>query len=533
MMDSARPDSFELSDYLGLLRRRWLTIAAFTCAGLVAAAAYLVVAPKTYTATSTVFVNANAANTSALLNQKTTSVINMDNEAQIVLSVSVAAPAARQLASPLTPRALLQQVSVTVPANTQVLQISCDAHSAAGAAACAQAFASSYLTIRQATARAKIDTQIQNAQQKESKLQKSAIKLQDKLNGDKTGTTAYATDHAALESVSSQLAPLRDQIANLGTSSNQSAGYIITPATVPSSPSSPKAALYGPSGLLVGMLIGLVIAFAKDRRDKRIHAAPDVERFMNLPVLFAPSERTLGPLTAIAPAGSPAKRAFGELARSIAATLGDGNHVLLVVGTSSGPGTSVVAANLAATLARTRTDVMLICAGRLDKVSAQLLGVAGSTGRGLTEIIAGTATPAGVALRHAEIPRLKLITPGQSVTTALDDLPHESIRRLIADLAPGHRLRDRRGHRRRRGRGRLRAGRVRGRCPHRHRDRPVYPGSGQRLRPPSAPGKDGGAGGSRAARARPGSTRGQPADQIAAERPGPGTARDGRANPAR
>src|SRR6516165_1194113 len=45
-----RPDSFEMADYMGVLRRRWWIIVVGACVGLAGAFAYVTVAPKTYTA---------------------------------------------------------------------------------------------------------------------------------------------------------------------------------------------------------------------------------------------------------------------------------------------------------------------------------------------------------------------------------------------------------------------------------------------------------------------------------------------------
>ncbi len=61
--------------------------------------------------------------------------------------------------------------------------------------------------------------------------------------------------------------------------------------------------------------------------------------------------------------------------------------MLLVAGASAGPGVSIVAANLAATLARIRGDVILVCADLESSLSPQLLGLA--NGRGLAEVISG------------------------------------------------------------------------------------------------------------------------------------------------
>ena len=80
----------------------------------------------------------------------------MDNEAQIVQSSTVAAQAGKYLNSKRTADQLAKQVSVAVPANTSVLNISCAAPSPDGAQACAQAFAKAYLAVRQATAVGKI-----------------------------------------------------------------------------------------------------------------------------------------------------------------------------------------------------------------------------------------------------------------------------------------------------------------------------------------------------------------------------------------
>ena len=47
---SQRPDSFEPGDYLAVLRRRWWIVLVLAVLGLLAAGAYVAVAPKVYTA---------------------------------------------------------------------------------------------------------------------------------------------------------------------------------------------------------------------------------------------------------------------------------------------------------------------------------------------------------------------------------------------------------------------------------------------------------------------------------------------------
>jgi capsular polysaccharide biosynthesis protein/MinD-like ATPase involved in chromosome partitioning or flagellar assembly len=433
MIDSSRPDSFELSDYLGVLRRRWRTIVAYTLLGVLAAAAYIVVAPKAYTASSSVYVTTNAANTVELLGNKTTTEVNMDNEAAIVTSNSVATLARRTLRSTLTPYQLLQKIAVTVPANTEILHISCSESSPKGAAACAQAFAHAYLSARQSTAQAKVQAEIQADQAREKTLENRSVKLQALIASLKGASTQATADHEQLANISTQLSPLRTAIAGLGASNNYQAGYIITAASPPGSPSSPRKLLYGPSGLMAGLLIGLILAFLKDRRDDSIHAALDVERYVDVPVLFALPERTPNLQNMLVPPRAPAGRAFAELARAAAAALGDGSHVLLVVGASAGSGASVVAANLAAAFARIRADVVLVCTNPHDSPAPALLGIGPGGRRGFAELTTGAATTAEVAQPSNTVARLRVITPGMDAG-AIEDVQYEAAKRTMTAL---------------------------------------------------------------------------------------------------
>jgi capsular polysaccharide biosynthesis protein len=434
MAISPRSDSFEVTDYVGMLRRRWWIVFGLVCLGTLAAAAYVAVTPKSYTATASVLVVPNAANVNNVAGSRTATgpTVNMDNEAQVVQSTTVAAQAAKYLHSQRTDAQLSAQVNVAVPPNTSFLTISCEAASADGAQACAQAFARAYLTVRQAAAVGKIHNERTQLQATARPLQAQAIKLKSKLKSLPANSTQLAVTKAELQDTASKLAVLRSDISALTASVNTNPGNISSPASVPLTPSNPKPLLYIPSGLLVGLLLGVVLAFAVDRRDDRIHSAKDVERFLDMPVLFSLPQKRLSPQTSIVSPRSRTGRAFTDLAQSVASGLGDGNHVILVAGTSAGESGSVVAANLAATLARTRSEVILVCADLRDAVTPQLLGV--GDGRGLAEVLAGTATVSEVARRPAEVARLRVITPGVDTSAALNHLQHDATRRIVAEL---------------------------------------------------------------------------------------------------
>jgi len=93
----------------------------------------------------------------------------------------------------------------------------------------------------------------------------------------------------------------------------------------------------------------------------------------------------------------------------------------VVTGASRGAATTLVAANLAASLARTGSDVVLVGAHLPDSVVdaaplARILGV--SPVPGLSELLAGRVTLARAMQRTPRIPSLRVITTGGAATAA-------------------------------------------------------------------------------------------------------------------
>src|SRR5262249_12663954 len=61
--------------------------------------------------------------------------------------------------------------------------------------------------------------------------------------------------------------------------------HLVQPAVPPSSPSSPKPVRNAVIGGLVGLIIGLALAFGVEQFDGRLHRVEDVERETGLPLL--------------------------------------------------------------------------------------------------------------------------------------------------------------------------------------------------------------------------------------------------------
>jgi len=430
-----RPDSFEAADYMGVLRRRWWIVLALTIVGLVAAFAYVTVAPKAYTATASVNVVPTAADqTNPVAGSRTNgATVNLDTEAQVVQSTTVATIAAKMMHSPLTPWALDQQVNVTVPPNSSILDISCKASTPAGAATCANDFAKAYLQNRSTTATNYINQQLQKLQKKINGLNQAQAALRTKIGSLPANSPTRVADQNQLKTYESQSNKLTQQYANISALAAQTnGGSIISIATPPGKPSSPKKLLIIPSGLVAGLLIGLIVAFLVDRRDRRIHNSEHVERLLDLPVLLDLPSGAFGREVSIASPRSRTGQAFTDLAHGVAAALGEGNHVVFVAAATPGPAGSVVAANLAVTLARTHSEVVLVCANMNSTVAPKLLGL--GEGEVLAELIAGSATVRDVVQGPAGMPGLWVITPGADPSLAFYHLQHDTGRALTSQL---------------------------------------------------------------------------------------------------
>jgi capsular polysaccharide biosynthesis protein len=427
-----RPDSYG-GDYTALLRRRWRIVVALTCVGLVGAFGYIKVTPAAYSATAVVYVApTGAAHNNQVADSKTTSAVNLDTEAQLVTSGAVAGTAGHLMHSTQTPSQLAKQIAVTVPPNTQVLDVSCTASSGAKAAACANAFAQGYLLNRRSSATSWLNAQINALQDKVNALQQPVATLKTEISALPPKSSTRFTDLAKLNSDNTQLRVLDNQISALhGQAADVSRSRILTDASPSTRPDNPKKSLVLPSGFAAGLVLGLIAAFAWDRRDKRIRGAKDAERFLDLPVLFN-RPNAFRSQASLAPVRSGTGQAFTELAHGVAAALGEGNRVLLVAGASPGPAGSVTAANLAAALARTHSEAVLVCTDRSSTVSPGILGL--GEGRGLAEVMTGSASVREVARGPAAVPGLWVITPGADASLADRFMQHDRAQALVSQL---------------------------------------------------------------------------------------------------
>jgi succinoglycan biosynthesis transport protein ExoP len=427
-----RPDSYG-GEYTGVLRRRWLIIVVLTLVGLVGSFGYLKVSRASYAATAAVYVAPTGAEpNNQVADSKTTSAVNLDTEAQLVTSGVVAQAAGHLMHSTQTPAALAHEIAVSVPPNSEVLDIACITPSPTQSAVCANAFAQAYLNNRTSTAASSLNARIKVLQDQVNDLQRPVATLKTEISALPVNSSPRLTDQAELSTDDTQLHLFNKQISELHRAAvDVTRSHLITQAIASNRPDNPKKSLVLPSGFAAGLVLGLIAAYAWDRRDKRIRGAKDAERLLDLPVLLS-RPNAFSSQAMIAPVRSATGQAFTELARRVAVALGEGNHVLLVAAASPGPAGSVAAANLAAALARTHAEAVLVCTDPGSTVSPAILGL--GAGPGLAEVMTGAASVSEVAREPATVPGLWVITPGAEAAATSHFMQHDRAYALVSQL---------------------------------------------------------------------------------------------------
>jgi len=213
---------------------------------------------------------------------------------------------------------------------------------------------------------------------------------------------------------------------------------LITPAPLPTSPSSPKYVLDLGAALLIGLALGIVTAWGRDHMDDRLRGPLDLERQADADVLgmipaFRSTERgPRGQLVMAVSPGSIVAEAYRGLRTRVLLTMAGSTSGTILVTSPTWEGRGTTAANLAAALAQSGRSTILVCAD-LHWGRAQLLFGVSKVTPGLAELLE-QRTDLGSVLQATSVPGLRLLPPGapQPDPAALLQLP--ALRAALSEI---------------------------------------------------------------------------------------------------
>jgi capsular exopolysaccharide synthesis family protein len=317
-----------------ILRRSWIIVVAATLAGLMAAGMASMLSKPTYTSETQLFVAIqNSGSVQEMQQGNTFSQSRVQSYVKTVTTPVVLDPVISSLGLTTTPAALASNVRANTDLNTVLINISVNDTSPVQAAAIAQAVAN------------------------------SLINAVDRLERPKTGGSSPV-------SLS-----------------------VITPATVPSSPSAPKTSINLLLGLILGIGVGIGIAILRGTLDNRVRGEADVRLVTDAPVLGGISfdqSATRKPLLTQTPAQSPRAESFRQLRTNLQfANVTGPAKTVLVTSSLPGEGKSTTATNLAIALAQAGQAVCLVDADLRRPMVNEYLGLDRSLG--LTTALVGSS----------------------------------------------------------------------------------------------------------------------------------------------
>ncbi|MDK1031554.1 MAG: polysaccharide biosynthesis tyrosine autokinase [Planctomycetia bacterium] len=210
-------------------------------------------------------------------------------------------------------------------------------------------------------------------------------------------------------------------------------------ASVPWKHSQPILALYIPAVSILGLLFGMVLAFAIEFLDTGIRSPAEVVRSVGLAILGNIPDRTEDdeiPLDAdlfLVAEHSPQSllaEAFRQVRTNILFSTDQPVRRILVTSPNAGDGKTTLATNLAITLAASGTRVLLI-EGNLRRAALhRIFDLPNQTG--LSNLLAGVAEPAD-AIQATRVPNLSVVTAGRKPPNPAELLGAQAMNRFIAE----------------------------------------------------------------------------------------------------
>jgi Mrp family chromosome partitioning ATPase len=267
--------------------RRWRWLLAGALLGVLAVAGYLLLAPPSYHATSTVTVRAVVTNPFSYPGAGADRSVNMNVESGIATGGQVAARIAAATHQPAaTVRTALQ---VEVPVGGQILRFDYTAPRSGQAVTGANAAARGYLAVRQAMYTAQRTSLLDSYDASIATATQQQAAATQRLNTLNAGGASNTSPEVA--GATEQLRAADDQLTQLGTARAEIAAVDLTPGTLtqpaaaPAGSSRSHGALYLLAGLLAGLLIGALAALARESTDRRVRTAQDAAGATGLPLL--------------------------------------------------------------------------------------------------------------------------------------------------------------------------------------------------------------------------------------------------------
>lgn len=371
-------------DVIDALRLRWWVVLLATLVTAGTAVGVSLLQEPVYTAETEVVISQVRRTEDVSLEELVASNVVVQTQRQVVTSRPVTERVIERLDLRITPRELVENVTVTAVAETKLLRIEASDPDPRGAAALADAYAEAYLAFRRDQAvedlRAAQDALGERIQEIREEIGRLEAEIEDAEGSDRA---ALVAERDALLAELRQLTAQGPAVAD-ARESIRGGGSVLSPAEVPEEPASPRPVRNGSLATVLGLMLGGGLAVLLDNLDDAIRDESDLQRATEgLPVLGriphwdrADNEG----LVTLEDSTTAAAEAYRELGLNVRFLLagGDpagagGGGAVTVTSPAPQDGKTVTACNLAVAMARAGLSVVLIDADMRQPMVADQL----------------------------------------------------------------------------------------------------------------------------------------------------------------
>lgn len=356
--DPAGAATLGFEHYVFVLKRQWRLLIAATMLGAVAAGGYLVLAPHTVTATTTI--NLNVITTEPFSAQRAASGLLDDaTETAIARSHVVASRASDLLDGAVSASEIRTASTVATSSGAAVVTVDYEASTAAEAVRGADAVASAYLSFRSDQAQERITVMVDSLNERIDALNTTLGDVNQQLVSADPSSAAYAQATTQRQQIITELDGLLTQRNGL-QSVDTTGGIVLSAAEDNELAYAPGRTVTLLTGLAGGLVVGIIAAFLWNPFDRRLRNAAEMSRALGAPV-FA----TLDAKREDVPAKGDSADSLRVTRERLLVDIYLGTTVLVVDATHSDE-TSPTAVNLAVVTAQVGHDVQLIVPGGTD-----------------------------------------------------------------------------------------------------------------------------------------------------------------------
>ncbi len=363
-----------------------------------------------------------------------TTSIDMPTERFTATSTDVAEEVIKTYERSETPEELLSGLTVDIEPETQVLRFGYSDASPQKAQILNNAFMESYLALRIADTENLLAKQREPLQEKLNQLKRSIKSLGQQIHKNPENASLQSRIGSALY----QQAGLETTIRGL-TPDPESGGEVSTPASRPTTPSSPSYPRNIALAIMIGLALGLGTALLREHLSEGLKGSKDLEEAIRGPVLAAvprvPGWRRRSETHLIA--RDLPKSSAAEAYRTLRTNLQyiadrDDLRVVAVTSATLGEGKTTTAANLGVTLAQTGKRVIIVSCDLRKPRLHRFFGLTNDIG--VTNILRGEATLAQAAQRPEGIDSLRVLSSGPVPSNPAELLGSAEMDALLGEL---------------------------------------------------------------------------------------------------